>query len=49
MTATSQNVHRRPAGPWTQAVASILNDLAAAGINAPRHLSLHGNTDTVTT
>ncbi|MGI8516239.1 MAG: hypothetical protein ACR2NT_14150 [Acidimicrobiia bacterium] len=48
MTETGQNVRRRPAGPWTPAVAGILDDLAAAGIHAPRHLSLHGNTETVT-
>ncbi len=48
MTATGPNIRRRPAGPWTPAVAIILDDLAAADIHAPRHLNLHGNTETVT-
>lgn len=48
MTATDPKVRQRPAGPWTPTVARILDDLAAAGIHAPRHLGLDGNTETVT-
>lgn len=41
-------VRRRPAGPWTEAVAGVLDDLAAAGVLAPRHLGREGETELVT-
>ncbi len=48
MLASPGGLRRRPAGPWTGAVAGVLDELAAAGVPAPCHVGMEGDCEVVT-